>query len=227
MPTEYLARTSALLELRTPGSPKISLYLAYGGEPSKIKEALRRACSHRRTIVIAKPEEYVWNVVGQLFRTVPQDCGRIYTRKPPRDHAYFYEIGISGKMPVITWGSEKHSPLTEPFFRWLGSEWRRPTKPREIRKGKAKGGRPSTFRQKHLSLFEPHPDTVAVAQNGDTLGLKDKRKIHVDFTGTIMPNRAFGETLNDLDRALIDAALENAEDLTPENPLERTWEATR
>lgn len=219
MPTTYLARTSAIIEFRMPGAPRLSLYLAYAGDPSKVKEALRRACSHRRTIVIARPEEFVWNVVCQLGRIIPQDCGRIYTRKSPKDHAYSYEIGISGRMPVITWGSEKHPPLTEPFFRWLGSEWRRPIKPRAARTGAAKGGRRSGFRIKHPEMFTNYPGNTAIAQNGDTLDLKDKRrKIKVDFTGVIMPNPAFNETLLDLDRAI-----EEIEDLIP-YPLEHIHE---
>ena len=179
MPTTYIARTSASIAMILPDAPRITLYLTYDGTPDKVKEAMRKACSHRRTIVVARTEEFIWNVVCQLGRLIPQDCGSLWTARPPKRPCYRYEIGLSGKTPVITWYAEGYTPLTEPLFRWLGYEWRRPTKPRAPRTGKAKGGRPSGFRKRHPELFAL-PDNTAVAQNGDTLGLKDKRRIKVD-----------------------------------------------
>lgn len=185
MPEKYISKSNAVIILHMRDLPSMLILLEYDGTPDKVKEALRRACSHRRTIIVARTEYFLFNVIHQLARLVPQDCGAIYvaTKNQPWNatgHAYRYEIGISGKTPVITWGSTEHTPLTENLFRWMGSEWRRPQKPRAIRKGKARGGRPSGLRKKHPELFKPKP----AEQSGDALDLKQfipRRIIPVDF----------------------------------------------
>jgi hypothetical protein len=220
MPSEYIATSSALISLQLPQGPQYLIYLAYGGTPDKVKEALRRACSHRRTITIARPEYFLFNVVGQLFRTVPQDAGAIFHSGKTRFHAmratsaYHYYIGISGNAPIITWGSEKHEDLTEPFFRWLGSEWRRPIKPRAPRTGRAKGGRPSNLRKNKPELFTNLPVKASAAGESKALGLKHSSSgkakpntVRIDrdaYRNTPLPNKKFGETLRDLDRAIED-----------------------
>jgi hypothetical protein len=217
VPEKYLARTSAAITWTMPDMPRILVFLEYDGTPDKVKEALRRASSHRRTIIVARTNNFFFNVIHQLARLIPQDCGGIYnlSKGNVRDArliaTYSYDIGISGRTPIITWGSKDNTPLTENLFRWLGSEWRRPTKPRLPRVGKAKGGRPSGFRQKFPELIVPS-DRVPSASS-KALGLKHtgRRIIPVDFskmTGAVGPydqdaefNEVWEDSLTPAERA--------------------------
>lgn len=182
------------------------------GMPDTIKMALRKACSHRRRLVTTRPSVYFVNCTHELLALVGSD--NMDYMGPDRDDKTYnairptvnwgYRIWLKNRAPTISYSDSTAEPIDIGFFTFLGMEHVRPYNHTAARR-KRRGGRPPALRSKHPEIYSNlKPKAVrvqqsltrnAAAQSGDALGLKDKPKWHVDFTGVPSIDRTRGETI--------------------------------
>jgi hypothetical protein len=101
--------------------------------------------------------------------------------------------------------ARKKNPGGRPREHWLRNDmWRRIENLTPAQRARYERLANARAAKAHKAAAKHQATTVNAAQprNGDALGLKDKRKRRVDFTGVIMPNPEYGETLLDLDRVI-------------------------
>jgi hypothetical protein len=191
-------KSSALIVFDLPYARQVVLMNACG-TPDKVKDALRKACSHRRPIVALKSNHYVANCIGHLMR-LSQDIVELWPYADLKNDlplitgvGYRYEIRLDGSTPVIEWGDPHKTSQVEPLFRFLGNEWKRPyTKPK--RKG-GRRGRKSTWRKNFAHLIDNVPENERIeskqkAQRGKTLDLNHLvkrvgKKLRINFAEVI------------------------------------------
>jgi len=159
------------------------------GDPEHVRKAFRKACSHRRSLVVLRPSVYLVNCIAALGSVIGRDNGEWLGEDTAGwdEHAapcnWRYVLEMRGKVPYVIYHSRGKDPTARRLFEFLGTEHRREWKLTRARR-KNRGGRPSGLRKEHPELFV---NVKAKAPNGKTLGLKHKRRgntIRVDFTGT-------------------------------------------
>lgn len=120
---------TALIQLDLGGTP-VSFRMNGFGTPDRVRTALRRACAHRRPIVLARSRAYIANVAYELRRVSSVDCVEILSSSDtPAAYRYYVDVD---KRDVVSIGIIEPSYETLrrfPFFAWLGATWKRPTKP--------------------------------------------------------------------------------------------------
>lgn len=124
-----------------------TVFMRVGGEPNDVRKALRAACSHRRSIVVARGNEYFVNCLSNLSR-LALDSVRLYPDKEAYRYEHLayqwnYRIDLLGarQTPYIHYHSQGKDETHCPLFQFLGTEQKRPYEFTEKRL-QNKGGRP-------------------------------------------------------------------------------------
>lgn len=143
--------TSAIITLDLPGSP-FSFRLASGADPNAIRRALRRAISHRRTIVTVRPPTFIANVIHQLVR-LGQDNVEIIEfvrEEKPLRVGFFYHLYLnSDEVPMLLLEERGGERSIQPFYQFIGATW---SSTRSRRYSGKKLGRPTNISKRLAKL---------------------------------------------------------------------------
>lgn len=111
---------------------EVSIFLRAFGHPEQVRKCLRAACSHRRSIVVARPNTFVSNAHMHLARQ-SQDVAEIWNGREAYDisrtlYNWNYVIqpeGLRDDVYMHMYSKGAQQPMRTPLFSFLGTEYKR------------------------------------------------------------------------------------------------------
>lgn len=148
------AENSAILYFPVPGLPQLALILEAYGDPEHIRQAMRRACSRRRTIIKLRPSTFFCNLVHHLVAH-GLDITTLSNGPHRSSVKYLYALEVVNGTPFIRFGSQGEWHLEDPvpvqqFLGWerrLMSEEEKTKRRQEAVTSGKKRGRPSQIKR--------------------------------------------------------------------------------
>lgn len=104
---------------------RLVVRLTSRGDPETIRRILRKATSHRRSIVSLRPGVFFANVIRHLVG-LGQDIVEFCPPDTVADkYSYSYDILVDGlDSPMIRRREPSQEAILEPLFSFLGAEWK-------------------------------------------------------------------------------------------------------
>lgn len=140
----------AIIRLKLPPFPPITLHMLAYGDPITVKKALRKACSRRRSIIALRPATFAINFIKALASYGLDLVGGYPIDSDRGEVSFSYEIDLERATPYIMIIPATGEPERMPVYEFLGSE-RTHVMP-QVRKARSlsgvKLGRPSNLSRK-------------------------------------------------------------------------------
>lgn len=181
--------SSALIAFELEGI-SAAFYLPSRGTPDRVKTALARACSHRRPIVRDRPRAYLGNVAYELRRISSADSVEIHGPLDPKKSnnlRYSYSIELNEHGVVTIYCNDLLGPRQQkrlyPFFRWLGVQWKRPSKLTRKLERKISGKRrgPASKLRK-LGLLVPGETNIDQTNKPNNTFIRINERVEFDYS---------------------------------------------
>ena len=144
MKLESLRAQSAALLFNISGA-RLTVFMRAFGDPEHVRKALRASVSHRRSIVVSRPQQFVGNAYLHLAKQA-QDLAEPWTTEDAYERGHeayewnytIYPRGVQGAVYIKFYQRDK-SPIEQPLFSFIGTEYKREYKFTEARKRALKG----------------------------------------------------------------------------------------